>query len=129
MSETDTRYFFSYAREDSDFVLRLAKELRQDGANVWLDQIDIRGGQRWDAAVEEALKASQGMIVLLTPAAVASQNVMDEVSYALEQGKLVVPVLYKECDIPFRLRRLQYVDFLADERDAFDSLLGYPVPQ
>ena len=42
--------FFSYAREDSEFVLKLAKELRAVGVNLWLDQLDILGGQRWDPA-------------------------------------------------------------------------------
>jgi len=36
---------------------------------------------------------------------------MDEVSYALEKGKHVIPILIKECQIPFRLKRLQYINF------------------
>ena len=44
----ESKYFFSYAREDSAFVLRLANELREAGLNLWLDQLDILGGQRWD---------------------------------------------------------------------------------
>ena len=105
------RYFFSYARKDAAFVLRLAQELREVGINLWLDQLDILAGQRWDRAVEEALVTCQGMIVALSPASVASQNVMDEVSYALEEGKLVVPILLRPCALTFRLRRVQYIDF------------------
>lgn len=107
----EAEYFFSYAREDSDFVLKLATELRTAGANLWLDQLDIMGGQRWDRSIEEALRTCEGMIVVLSPDSVASDNVMDEVSYALEQRKLVVPVVYRDCSIPFRLRRVQYIDF------------------
>lgn len=127
------RYFFSYAREDAPFALELARKLREASANVWLDQLDIVGGQRWDKAVEEALRSCEGTLVVLTPSSVASNNVMDEVSYALEEGKLVVPVLYKPCAVPFRLRRLQYVDFTVDDRAAapFEELLralGQPSP-
>ena len=41
------QFVFSYAREDSDFVLKLAKELRANSVNVWLDQIDIVAGEPW----------------------------------------------------------------------------------
>ena len=48
--------FFSYSRADSDFALRLAKDLREAGASVWVDQLDVKLGQRWDSAVESALE-------------------------------------------------------------------------
>src|SRR5215813_6218974 len=116
-------YFFSYAREDSEVVLKLATGLRAFGAKLWLDQLDIFAGQRWDRAVEEALVTCQGMIVVLSPASVASQNVLDEVSYALEEGKPVVPILLRSCAIPFRLRRVQYVDLTASYETGFSQLL------
>ena len=50
------------------------------------------------------------MLVVLTPASVDSTNVMDEVSFALDEQKVVIPVVHQECEIPFRLRRLQRVD-------------------
>jgi len=63
------------------------------------------------------------MIVVLSPESVASNNVMDEVSYALEENKLVIPVLRKDCSIPFRLRRVQRIDFTADYDTGFADLL------
>ena len=115
--------FFSYSRVDSEFVLRLAKDLRAAGANVWLDQLDIGGGQRWDNAVQEALRRCPSQIVVLSPDSVSSDNVMDEVSYALEEHKKVIPVLYRECEIPFRLRMVQYIDFRADHQLGLSDLL------
>jgi hypothetical protein len=126
-------YFVSYAREDSEVVLTLATELRAVGAKLWLDQLDIVAGQRWDRAVEEGLATIQGLIVVLSPAAVASHNVMDEVSYALEEGKPVIPILLRPCAIPFRLRRVQYIDLTASYETGFSHLLralrlGQPLP-
>jgi hypothetical protein len=31
--------FFSYSREDLEFALRLAKDLKKAGANVWMDKL------------------------------------------------------------------------------------------
>jgi len=126
----ELQYFFSYARKDSEFVLKLATELRAVGVNLWLDQLDILGGQRWDHAIEGALATCQGLIVVLSPESLASHNVMDEVSYALEEGKLVVPILLRSCAIPFRLRRVQHTDFTTDYATGFAQLLrALHIPQ
>jgi hypothetical protein len=119
----ELRYFFSYSRHDAPLVLKLAQELRTVGVDLWLDQLDIVGGQRWDRAVEEALSTCNGMIAVLSPESLASNNVMDEISYALESDKLVVPILLRTCTIPFRLRRVQHVNFIGDYDRAFSQLL------
>lgn len=119
---SEKKIFFSYSRDDSEFVLNLAKELRTDGADVWLDQLDIKPGTRWDKSIEDALDASQTVLVVLSKTSVDSNNVMDEVSYALEEGKTVLPVLLEECDIPFRLRRLQFADFSVSHDKGIQTL-------
>ncbi len=115
--------FFSYSRVDSGFVLQLAKDLRDAGAEIWLDQLDIKPGTHWDSAIENALSDSSRLIVVLSPTSVASNNVMDEVNYALENNKSVIPVLLNECTVPFRLRRVQRVNFSQDYQTALDQLL------
>ena len=75
MADAATRIFFSYARSDSEFVLKVATELRKDGRNVWVDQLDIPKGARWDDEVEKALKTSTCLLTVLSPASPISQNV------------------------------------------------------
>src|SRR5688572_7009803 len=116
--------FVSYAREDSKFALRLAADLKAKGANVWVDQLDISPGRQWDREVEHALLACSQMLVILSPAAFESNNVRDEVSFALEERKTVIPVLHQDCPIPFRLRRVQYVDFRLAYEPAVEAVLG-----
>jgi hypothetical protein len=54
------------------------------------------------------------MLLVLSPGSVDSTNVMDEVSFALEERKLV---------IPFRLRRVQYIDVRTDYQSGLHELL------
>ena len=120
---TEGTIFFSYSRDNSDFVINLANDLREAGANVWMDQIDIKPGTRWDRSIENALVSSQTLLVILSKSSVESNNVMDEVSFALEEGKHIVPVLFEECTIPFRLRRLQFADFTGDPKKGIKTLI------
>lgn len=115
--------FFSYSRDDSEFVLELAKDLRIAGATIWLDQLDIQPGSRWDSSIEKALQNSPTLLVILSGSSVKSHNVLDEVSYALEEHKKVVPVFLEECEIPFRLRRLQYADFSGNRETGLKTLV------
>ncbi|HUZ59461.1 MAG TPA: TIR domain-containing protein [Hanamia sp.] len=115
--------FFSYSRADSAFVLKLAKDLREAGVTIWLDQLDIVPGSHWDSAIENALVSAPRMIVVLSPESVKSNNVMDEVSFALENGKTIIPILLSECETSFRLRRLQRIDFTTDYQQGMDHLL------
>lgn len=120
MSSDAPTAFFSYSREDSAFALRLAGDLKAAGANVWLDQLDIIPGERWARSVESALNSSPRLLVILSPASASSTNVQDEVNFALEERKTIIPVLFRDCKVPFQLRPFQYVDFRTD----YDRGLG-----
>lgn len=115
--------FVSYVRSDADFALQLARDLKAAGVSAWIDQIDIPPGDRWDAAIEKALSRSECVVVVLSRASVQSTNVMDEVSFALDERKRVVPVMVEECPVPMRLRRLQFIDFSSKPQEALVRLL------
>ena len=132
MVEQTSKTFISYAREDTEFALKLAKDLRDAGADIWVDQLDIRAGERWDRAVQKALKDCPGFLVILSPYSVESENVMDEVGFALKRKKRMLPLLHNECEIPFRLERLQRLDFTGDYASGLRQLLtalGIPAPR
>jgi len=115
--------FLSYCREDSEFALRLAADLKAAGANVWIDQLDIEAGLPWDTQVGDALARCPRLIVVLSPVSIKSDNVGDEVGYALSKQKRIIPVLYRDCETPFRLARLQHIDFRTDYAHALPQLV------
>ncbi len=105
------RVFVSYTRTDKEFVARLANDLLKQHVDVWLDMYRIEPGRSWARQVGEALDTCQSMLVVLTPASVASDNVDDEWNYYLDQKKPIVAVLREPCKIPYRLAKLQHIDF------------------
>lgn len=113
--------FISYSRADSDFVVRLAKDLKAAGLEIWLDQLDIPTGSRWDDELEKALHTCTTFLIVLSPNSIKSQNVKDEIGYAIDAGKHILPVMIKQCEVPFRLRRFQFVDFTNEDLDEYDE--------
>lgn len=116
--------FISYARSaDAAFALKIATDLKAYDINAWLDHLDIPPGVKWDRAVEDQLRSADTLLLVLSDAAIRSDNVMDEVSFALEKKKTIIPVLVEECDIPLRLHRLQYIDFTAGYKTGMEKLV------
>jgi len=115
--------FFSYSREDSEFALRLAEDLKAAGAVVWIDQLDISPSEEWDIAVEEALIRSPRVLLILSPASVKSKSVRNEIAFALDEKKAIIPVLYQDCMVPLQLRRIQHIDFRSDYARGLKQLL------
>jgi hypothetical protein len=103
--------FISYSRTNRGFALELAMELKASGFQIWFDQLDIPTGARWDDEIEKALTQCEIFMVILTQQSIASNNVKDEIGYAIDSNKRILPILLEPVNVPFRLRRFQYVDF------------------
>ena len=117
------RIFISYARKYEAFAHKLATSLSHVGADIWLDITDIPAGMNWSNAIQEGLDAADLMLVVLTPESAASKNVENEWQYYLDESKAVIPILLVPTKVHFQLRRLQYVDFHAQDYDtAFRQL-------
>ena len=102
--------FVCYAREDQDFVLQLVTNLKTRGADLWVDQQDIPAGANWDRTIDETLDTCSSLLMVLSPAAVASREVQGELRTALDADRDIIPVLLRECRIPRALRAIQRVD-------------------
>jgi hypothetical protein len=116
--------FVSYKREDYGFVHRLVEDLIARGVNIWLDQRQIQAGEHWDTEIQNALHDSQFFLVVLSASSVKSDNVLDELSFALSKKRQIFPVLHTDCEVPFRLARIQRVDFRADYNAGLQNLIA-----
>jgi tetratricopeptide (TPR) repeat protein len=103
--------------------LKLSKDLRAAGVDLWVDQLDVKLGENWDDATEEALNSCEVLLLILSSTSVTSKNVKDEIAFALEENKRIVPVLYQECKVPLRIRRLQHSDFTQDYTSGLRQVL------
>jgi len=115
--------FISYSRADSGFATKLATNLRNAGINIWFDQLDIPAGTRWDDEIQKALQSAGTVLVILSTSSAASANVLDEVDYAIDHNKRLIPVMLAECTIPIRMGRFQYIDFINDYDKGFNRLI------
>jgi tetratricopeptide (TPR) repeat protein len=85
--------FISHVEEDTEMALQIACGLEAAGYTAWSYERDSYPGLDYLDQVEKAIEGSQAVIVLISPEALGSQQVEDEVKWAREQGKPLVPIL------------------------------------
>lgn len=111
--------FISYSRKDSEPALALAAQLRTNGADVWMDTSSLTAAETWSAEIVAAIRSCHTLIVLLSPASVASINVMKEVGLASERDKQIVPIILEKCELgdalEYALAGLHRVNLSDDE--------------
>jgi tetratricopeptide (TPR) repeat protein len=114
--------FISYAHRDgSDIAETIYETLEKAGCNPWMDVKRLKPGVDWDEEIETALDECSAVVVVITPLAVNSLSVKAEWKPALEDGKLVIPVVRKPVRVPRYLRLFQWID-VSEGKDRTDAL-------
>lgn len=115
--------FVSYSHKDIAFASKLSMGLRAKGIKVWRDEEDIPSGSLWDQEIEKALKNATHVLLIASSNSVNSRIVIDELSFALDKNKIVIPCVIEAVELPMRIRRSQWIDFTKDYEMAFNQLV------
>jgi TIR domain len=79
--------FLSHARKDGALARQLANCLTRAGFQVWLADEQIVPGENWAKKIGKALDAAGLMVVLLTPRALESDSVRQDIEFAISSRK------------------------------------------
>jgi hypothetical protein len=129
-SEPDIgRVFLCHSSTDKAVVRELYDRLRNSGAYPWLDEEDLIPGQDWHQKIEQAIRVSGVIVVLLSRASTTKTGYVNkEIRFALDVADeqpdgaiFVIPARLEDCEIPARLRRWQWVNLY--EPNGFEKLL------
>lgn len=112
------RAFLCHSSGDKATVRKLYRRLHRDRIDAWLDNKRLVPGQKWDAEIRKAICTSDVVIVCLSRASVNKEGyVQKEIKMALDfaeekpdEAIFLIPAKLEECQIPDRLRGLQWVN-------------------
>lgn len=101
----------SYGREMEPMAANVARALEADGYSVWWDH-DIPAHKAYAALIEEKFQAAKAVIVIWSPAAVASEWVRAEADLARSQQKLI-QVSVQDTIPPLPFSQIQFAPLTA----------------
>ncbi|MDX2076362.1 MAG: TIR domain-containing protein [bacterium] len=105
--------FLSYSRKDTDMMNRVRDELRASGLTVWTDEGLEAGTPSWTRDIDQAIRNTGCLVVLLSPDAYNSEWVGREIAFAQTHNKRIFPMLVRGDTtnaVPFDLARHNFVD-------------------
>src|SRR6266508_3541026 len=103
--------FISYDHEDIDFAENVKHEIERAGFVAYMDKDGLHAGDNWRQEIDQAIKESSALIVVMTPHAKNSEYVNYEWAFAFGAGVRVIPLLRKNTEKHLRLENIQYRDF------------------
>lgn len=123
--------FISYAKLDGRAqaeALHQRLNAEQD-IIAWMD-LSLEPGDSWAAEISEEIDKADFVVVLLTPdvnrkpsAAKGRSFVINEINYAGQAGKIIIPLMVIATKIPVQIADLQYIDFTTHPREGTERLL------
>lgn len=123
------RVFICYARpQDNEHADNLYKQLTEASLKPWMDRRDILPGEKWDVAIQAAIKSSSYFLVVLTKHSVDKRGylqkeikeALDVQKEKLEGDRYVIPVRVEQCRLPDQLSHLHCADLF--EVDGLEKL-------
>ena len=118
--------FISHSTRDASLACRLADDLKASGVKVWMAPKSIPPGSQWPEQLSRGLGTSTHFVLLLTPAALESGWVRQEMDTAMileKRGRLTILILEVEkTPIPAFWEPYQRIPF-PDYATGFANLL------
>ncbi|MBM4427475.1 MAG: toll/interleukin-1 receptor domain-containing protein [Chloroflexi bacterium] len=81
------KIFVSYSRREVGFADDLVRNLEEKGYSVWLDYRNLVPGTPWLDQIHKGIHDSDDILLVVSKASLASQNVEVEWRSVLEQKK------------------------------------------
>lgn len=112
--------FISYSRKDFDEVSALIEMLKRElpGITFWFDVTGIESGDEFEDKIISAIDNSSFVLFALSANSLGSQWTKDEVMYAKNTDKKIIPVLLKGAQLRgwflFKFGRIDCIDSTDD---------------
>ena len=115
--------FISYSRQCIGFVDDLAHKLEKQGANVWLDYLNLIPGRPWAEQIDKGLREADTLLLVVSPESVSSRSVEIEWRYFLDHHKRIILLIFQAVPLPPELAELEWVDFRGGFNPALKKLI------
>lgn len=123
--------FLSHTSDDKPFVRKLKSDLEAHGVKrVWLDEAEILIGDSLIQKIDEGLRLTKYIAVVLSPRSIKSNWVQKELEIAINReigsGEVVVlPLIMEQCELPSFLQGKLYADLTSADKyeDSLQKLL------
>ncbi|MEM7794987.1 MAG: TIR domain-containing protein [Cyanobacteria bacterium P01_C01_bin.118] len=113
-----TDVFLSYSEKDRALMDRLRQALMREGITTWINRTDIKVGLEFGAAINKGIEEASRMVYLISPDSIASKYCQQELDYARQLNKQIIPLMMRPVDlddVSDDLRSIQFINFVNED--------------
>jgi hypothetical protein len=128
------KIFISYSRRDADFAQQIDEYFQGSGYDIFTDVNDIEIGDAWSNIIEKNISTCDLFVVIVTNAALRSEEIEKEVLQAQKENKKIIPCIHKDVkydEIKWNLKSIQGINFQDKyelSRNLYSKIVGKRSP-
>jgi hypothetical protein len=106
------KIFISHASSDRGWMREFASTMLKFGADIWVDELNLKPGDSISDSLEVALRGSDIVVLPITHGTVRDPTLLFELGAATSMHKRIIPIISEDVDfsqLPLGLSRVQYI--------------------
>lgn len=107
-----SKVFISHSKDGTRWTKSFADELSKRGVSSWVDEWNVKPGEKLSDAIDRALRESETVVFVLSPRAVESKALFWELGAAVALGKRIIAVISEDLErsqVPVPLLQTRYL--------------------
>ncbi|MCP4345350.1 MAG: TIR domain-containing protein [Desulfobacterales bacterium] len=126
------RVFICYAKEDVKYAKKIYNDLKNEGIEAWLDEINLVPGQNWELEIKKAIKDSSYFLALFSSNSVSKRGyIHKELKIAFDllaefpaSETFIIPARLDNCKPSDKeLRNIHWADLFPSYEEGLKDIL------
>ncbi|MGE5339954.1 MAG: AAA family ATPase [Candidatus Omnitrophota bacterium] len=116
-----SKVYLSYSTKDEEFASELYHRLTRDGIQCFFAKELLHWGDNWVQVLKKGIEESDYIVPIMTPDYFHSKWIREELAAIMNEDqtefkKEIRPLLLKECELPYFLTPILYIDVSSAEK-------------
>lgn len=107
--EERSKIFISYSRKNFEIAEQIHLYLSSKGIKTWIDKYNLKIGQNWVNGIDDALRNSWSVILVMSEGAKESEYVTYEWSFAMGASCCIVPIMIEPVFLHPKLQPINHL--------------------
>lgn len=119
--------FVSYSSKDANVANKMVAYLESHGCTCWIAPRDIASSEDYTDQINDAIKSSQSLLLIVSEKSICSQWVKKELTTAVSYNKRIIPFKIQDVTLSggleFMLINLQWIDASSNMTSHFHEVI------
>lgn len=90
--------FISYKSDEKQYAIEVKLTLQANGIHGWIDESEIMAGDNYAARIDEAVRNSSAVLLIMSNKALGSAHIKSELALAMKYARTIYAYIIEDCN-------------------------------